>query len=788
MNDEQQIIEPVPTMAGYKKIPTFKLWIANQFPYIETDFDAITNYDLLQAVIKYLNTIIENENNVESNVTALYNAFVNLHDYVEEQFDSLNLQDEVNTKIDEMYESGLFDNLLNNYLNLTKVFDTYIDMMLDTSTYVNGMKLKTLGYHTINDGGGAEYFVTNVQNDNKYQVSIGTNLWIELIIKNNTINTKQLGIIGNGENDNYNDFINLAQIINKNKIQKVLFSNEHYCLSNQVDFNISSDNIYIDFNNSIIEYISNTSFADRTSLIDIIFPISTNLTKSIIKNGNFTAPEILPSFATENVRPVGAGCMIRSNARIQKFENLNFNDVFFGYAIHSRYAKKLDILNCSGKNVGGRSATNDYDSAGDAIYISRIGILYNEFNEIDLENSFTGEINIQNCNFSSYQAVENQNTNQNIRNGCHSGRCGVVIGEYSETPQQKNININNCYFYNYQRSIHSEKNNNIILNVSNTVFEDYGSVILAGDTSVENISFSNCKFIKNINVIGIVNDYDYVFTGFTTNLVKQVNFNNCQFKGYAGKLAQLGKGIIFNYNNCVLEVEHLETRSRVVSNFNNCSIKANHNNFYLSIPSFKHCSIELGYKHDANSLYYLSTTSRTDFTEAPCVLEFSNNKCLNVGITPIATKLSIFINNNDFKFDSNFNHKLYNGSEVSYLMNLSDCGLRQFSNNYIVNDTSKSIILNNINHDNDEFIFANNIIFGGIQPFLRAPKYKIVMSNNHFDANGKENIGPGTELSNSRIIAFGNTYKGYTTAMLNYSNSLCYNNYIIEDESYTIIP
>ena len=149
MNDEQQIIEPVPTMAGYKKIPTFKLWIANQFPYIETDFDAITNYELLQAVIKYLNTIIENENNVESNVTALYNAFVNLHDYVETFFENLDVQDEVNTKLDEMVEDGTLESLLLNYSQVTKVFDTYTDMIFDTSTYVNGMKLKTLGYYLV---------------------------------------------------------------------------------------------------------------------------------------------------------------------------------------------------------------------------------------------------------------------------------------------------------------------------------------------------------------------------------------------------------------------------------------------------------------------------------------------------------------------------------------------------------------------------------------------------------------------------------------------------------------
>jgi len=249
MNDEQQIIEPVPTMAGYKKIPTFKLWIANQFPYIETDFDAITNYELLQAVIKYLNTIIENENNVESNVTALYNAFVNLHDYVTNYFDNLDVQEEVNNKLDEMVKDGTLESLLLNYTQVSKVFDTYNDMMLDTSTYVNGMKLKTLGYHYVNDGGGAEYFVTNVQNTNKYQVSIGTNLWIELIIKDNTLHIKQIGAYGDNVNDDYNIFSSAINFIN-GKYMTLFIDEGTYYLSQKLIINWSNSNYWIDFNGS----------------------------------------------------------------------------------------------------------------------------------------------------------------------------------------------------------------------------------------------------------------------------------------------------------------------------------------------------------------------------------------------------------------------------------------------------------------------------------------------------------------------------------------------------------
>lgn len=50
MNDENELNElNPPVMDGYTKIPTFKLWVANNFPYMETDFDGLTNYDLLTA-------------------------------------------------------------------------------------------------------------------------------------------------------------------------------------------------------------------------------------------------------------------------------------------------------------------------------------------------------------------------------------------------------------------------------------------------------------------------------------------------------------------------------------------------------------------------------------------------------------------------------------------------------------------------------------------------------------------------------------------------------------------
>ena len=317
MNDEQQIIEPVPTMAGYKKIPTFKLWIANQFPYIETDFDAITNYELLQAVIKYLNTIIENENNVESNVTALYNSFVNLHDYVENFFDNLDVQEEINNKLDEMVEDGTFESILLNYTQIAKVFDTYNDMMLDTSTYVNGMKLKTLGYRYINDGGGADYIVTNVQSDTKYQVSIGLNKYIEMIIKDSRVSPMQFGAYGDGVQD---DLIYLKTAL-KFAIdnQKELYIDKKYYVSNSLltstDYDTTDSFVTLNIK-------GNNPNKDNTYIVSNFGGIIIANGKSLFKDIKFTG-----SISNITIAPISrntAGCVFE-NCILNSFEFNNNN-------------------------------------------------------------------------------------------------------------------------------------------------------------------------------------------------------------------------------------------------------------------------------------------------------------------------------------------------------------------------------------------------------------------------------------------------------------------------------
>lgn len=83
------------------------------FPFIEDDFDALTNYELLCKVVEYLNKIAANDNVQNENITALANAFNDLKDYVDNYLDHLDIQEDVNNKLDEMVEDGTLAEIIN---------------------------------------------------------------------------------------------------------------------------------------------------------------------------------------------------------------------------------------------------------------------------------------------------------------------------------------------------------------------------------------------------------------------------------------------------------------------------------------------------------------------------------------------------------------------------------------------------------------------------------------------------------------------------------------------------
>lgn len=87
---------------NYKKLTPFKWYVLENFPFIEADFDALTEWQLFCKLGWEINKVIKSTNGLGNEVQELYNYL-----------NTLDFQDEVNNKLNEMVEDGTLANIIN---------------------------------------------------------------------------------------------------------------------------------------------------------------------------------------------------------------------------------------------------------------------------------------------------------------------------------------------------------------------------------------------------------------------------------------------------------------------------------------------------------------------------------------------------------------------------------------------------------------------------------------------------------------------------------------------------
>ena len=158
--------------------------------------DSLSYYEALCALNNFLQkNVIEVINN-NAALTAEYIKITDeLKEYVENYFANLDVQEEINNKLDAMAEAGTLQEIVAAYLNSAAVwgFDTVADMQSATNL-INGSYARTLGFNTINDGGGALYYITDTGTaDGKGCIAIGS-LYANIVVSaDNTLSVKQIG-------------------------------------------------------------------------------------------------------------------------------------------------------------------------------------------------------------------------------------------------------------------------------------------------------------------------------------------------------------------------------------------------------------------------------------------------------------------------------------------------------------------------------------------------------------------------------------------------------------------
>ena len=103
-----------PDMGNYKTLQPFRYWCQKVLPLAYDD--SLSYYELLCKVVDYLNKTMEDVDTLHGDVTNLHKAYEELQGYVNNYFSSLDVQEEINNKLDEMYKDGRFDVLLNLFI------------------------------------------------------------------------------------------------------------------------------------------------------------------------------------------------------------------------------------------------------------------------------------------------------------------------------------------------------------------------------------------------------------------------------------------------------------------------------------------------------------------------------------------------------------------------------------------------------------------------------------------------------------------------------------------------
>ena len=233
--------------------------------YLET----MTYYEMLVWFTEYMkNTVIPTINNNGEAVEELQEKYIELKSFVDNYFENLDVQEEINNKLDAMAESGELTDIIAQYLGLAGilVFDTVASMKA-AENLVNGSTVRTCGFYSTYDTGGNFYKIREISNsdtiDNIILFAItNSNTLVAELIPSGVMNISQFGAKSDAEEDD-SGVINTAISYCINKDIKLIINKDLY-VEDEITI---SGSITIDGNHNKITY-SGTNYNDEFIVID----------------------------------------------------------------------------------------------------------------------------------------------------------------------------------------------------------------------------------------------------------------------------------------------------------------------------------------------------------------------------------------------------------------------------------------------------------------------------------------------------------------------------------------
>ena len=472
--------------------------------------ESMTYYEALAWFADFLQkTVIPTVNNNAEAVEELQALYIELHNYVKNYFDNLDVQEEINNKLDAMVEDGTLQEIIADYLNSKAVFgfDTVASMKTSTNL-INGSFAKTLGYYSKKDGGEALYKIRTITNadvvDEGTIISLQNNTLVAELIFNNTITTKQMGCYGDDTHDDTSKIQNAINIL-KARNGGVLIFNDGTYLTDRIVI----DGFTGDITNNLCLKSQNKYGAKIHSTDDYIILIDNHgegiEIDGLLLKGNNTNTGI------------HANCAVANSI----FKNIKIDDVNKGiYINQSHWLLTFD-------NIVIKPATDGIYLSGNGTtsYINNMYVYGGSGIGYHLGGGYSTATNLACDNFSGipYQFNYSNWTIDSL--GCESptGENIIKLQEYC------NVNIGSIYTLNMSNSttyfINTRTHNNLII----------GTLQLNSGTST-NLDTQLMTFGDGYDVVQI----DKISTINTT-----FKTDNIEFYSRSGKCTAIIEGVVY---------------------------------------------------------------------------------------------------------------------------------------------------------------------------------------------------------------------------------------------------
>lgn len=500
--------------------------------------ESMSYYEMLAWLVNWLeNTVIPTVNNnaeaveeLQGRFIELKTLFVELKTYVDNYFDNLDVQEEINNKLDEMVEDGTLQEIITTYIqsNVTWTFDTVADMKTATNL-VNGSFAQTLGFYSLNDGGGAIYKISDTGTANGMDVIAVGDLFAELVT--NSLNIKQLGAVGDGSFNNatilahalseYSDIYIPSGTYKTNANLFVdSFTNIHGDGDNSVL--IAGDNVdhllnVISKENVIIENIKidgNTPDREERSVLEsAVYGINVDGSKNItIRKVYFTNL----GYLSNNAEGLGGGNML----------SISVAESSTGYDIENCVIEGCKFIDPEARSSFGIRMTTEWNVATTNHYaknnvIRNCYFTGNCYNNIEIAGPRTVYNIIDGCFFENSKAIvcleadKGASYNKYINN--------TVDGHEANPAAQSAMTFNCAWDGITDYPVGNMFINNTIRNVklNNTNTSNVFKITYAQDTIIDNLT------VENVTPYQTSQNGNAIYIDQSTN----TSITNCKFRG-----------------------------------------------------------------------------------------------------------------------------------------------------------------------------------------------------------------------------------------------------------------